>query len=125
MIAHATTAQCCTPGAPPVTDTRASELAHVFKALGDPARVKLFFLLSSSSTGEMCVCDLVEPLGLSQPTVSHHMKILVEAGLATREQRGRWAYFGAVAHPLLTAVEHLANRAPERMNHEPIEEPPR
>ena len=74
----------------------AQDLAKIFKALGDPARVRLISLIASSENQEACVCDLIEPLGLSQPTVSHHMKQLVDAGLVTREQRGRWAFYRLV-----------------------------
>ncbi|MGI9585986.1 MAG: ArsR/SmtB family transcription factor [Acidimicrobiia bacterium] len=68
-------------------------MAATLKALADPTRLRLFSLVASS--GEQCACDLTEPLGVSQPTVSHHLKILLEAGLVTREQRGRWAYYSA------------------------------
>jgi len=68
-------------------------MATTLKALADPTRLRLFSLISSS--GEQCGCDLTEPLGVSQPTVSHHLKILLDAGLVTREQRGRWAYYSA------------------------------
>lgn len=98
---------CCAPGALPLGDEQAADLARVFKALGDPARVKLFSLIVASAPGEMCVCDLTDPVGLSQPTVSHHMKLLVDAGLVTREQRGRWAYYAPTPGPLLAAVRHL------------------
>ncbi|GAA1628273.1 ArsR/SmtB family transcription factor [Leucobacter chromiireducens] len=96
-------ASCCPPPVDAmVDDATALELAKVFKALGDPNRVKLFSLITASASGEMCVCDLTAPVGLSQPTVSHHMKLLVEAGLVTREQRGKWAYYqptiGALAN---------------------------
>jgi ArsR family transcriptional regulator, arsenate/arsenite/antimonite-responsive transcriptional repressor len=90
-IATPETMTCCTSGAM-LDDTVAHDLARVFKALGDPTRVKLMSMIVGSSAGEMCVCDLTAPVGLSQPTVSHHMKLLVEAGLVAREQRGRWAY---------------------------------
>lgn len=101
---------CCTPGAEPaVDDATAQDLAKVFKALGDPTRVKLLSLIATSVDGEMCVCDLTEPVGLSQPTVSHHMKLLVEAGLATREQRGRWAYYRPVTGTLAEAARVLAS----------------
>ena len=73
-------------------DAAADRLASVFKALADPARVKLLSLIAASETGEACVCDLTAPLGLRQPTVSHHMKMLVDTGLVSREQRGKWAY---------------------------------
>lgn len=71
----------------------AERVARVFKALGDPTRVRLLSLIAAGTGGEACICDLTEPVGLSQGTVSHHMKLLAEAGLVTREQRGRWAYF--------------------------------
>lgn len=91
-----------------VTDVDAQHLAKVFKALGDPTRVKLLSLIAASASGEMCVCDLTEPVGLSQPTVSHHMKQLVEAGLVTRQQRGRWAYYSPVTSVLAAATRRLA-----------------
>jgi ArsR family transcriptional regulator, arsenate/arsenite/antimonite-responsive transcriptional repressor len=84
---------CCGPlGAPVLSDEEAAATADVFKALADPARVRILNVLATS--GEpVCVCHLVEPLGLSQPTVSHHLKRLTDAGLLEREQRGKWAYF--------------------------------
>lgn len=106
--AEASSAECCAPNETPLDDDQAADLARVFKALGDPARVKLFSLIATSQSGEMCVCDLTAPVKLAQPTVSHHMKILVDAGLVTREQRGRWAYYAATPGALLTAVGHLA-----------------
>lgn len=81
-------------------------MATQLKALSDPARLRLISLIASN--GEMCGCDLTEPLGLSQPTVSHHLKILANAGLVRREKRGKWAYFSVndaelehVAHSLV------------------------
>lgn len=97
---------CCAPSAE-IDETRAEQVAKVFKALGDPTRVRLLAMIAESPSGEMCMCDLTGPVGLSQPTVSHHMKLLVEAGLATREQRGRWAYFQAVTDPLTEATKAL------------------
>lgn len=98
-------ATCCTPATDAVVDdATAQNLAKVFKALGDPTRVKLLSLITASTNGEMCVCDLTEPVGLSQPTVSHHMKLLVEAGLVTREQRGRWAYYQPTTGTLTNAA---------------------
>src|SRR5699024_704301 len=96
-------APCCVLGET-IDDTVAQDLARVFKALGDPTRVKLMAMIVGSSEGEMCVCDLTEPVGLSQPTVSHHMKLLVEAGLVTREQRGTWAYYQPTTDPPATAA---------------------
>lgn len=87
-------AACCPPLTGGVLDTAAAErLASVFKALADPARVKLVSLIAASDGGEACICDLTEPLGLTQPTVSHHMKMLVDSGLVSRDQRGKWAYY--------------------------------
>ena len=84
----------------------AKRLARMFKALGDPTRVRLLSMIAAQAGAEACVCDLTEPVGLSQPTVSHHMKQLVDAGLVTREQRGKWAYYALVPEALamLSAV---------------------
>ena len=93
MSALAEPVVCCAPlAAPALSDAEAEATAELFKALGDPARVRLVNLLARAD-GEVCLCELIEPVGLSQPTVSHHMKKLVEAGLVEREQRGRWAFF--------------------------------
>ena len=93
-LTTADVAACCSPLTGGVLDTVAAErLAWVFKALADPARVKLVSLIAASEGGEACICDLTEPLGLSQPTVSHHMKLLVDSGLVSRDQRGKWAYY--------------------------------
>lgn len=75
----------------PLGPDEAAALADALKALADPARLRLVSIISSC--GEACVCDLQESLGLSQPTISHHLKVLTEAGVLTREQRGRWAYY--------------------------------
>jgi ArsR family transcriptional regulator, arsenate/arsenite/antimonite-responsive transcriptional repressor len=92
---------CCssvTGGALEVEE--AERLARMFKALGDPTRVRLVSLIAAQPDHEACICDLVEPVGLSQPTVSHHMKQLVEAGIVVREQRGRWAFYRLVEETL-------------------------
>lgn len=104
---HTQSSCCATPEGRIVGDAEAQRLAKVFKALGDPTRVKLLSLISASASAEMCLCDLTEPVGLSQPTVSHHMKQLVEAGLVVREQRGRWAYYSAVTSVLTAATGAL------------------
>ena len=84
---------CCAPlGARSLSDDQAEATARVFKALADPHRVKIVNLLATSPT-PVCVCEFTDPLGLSQPTVSHHLKQLVQAGLLEREQRGTWAYY--------------------------------
>jgi ArsR family transcriptional regulator, arsenate/arsenite/antimonite-responsive transcriptional repressor len=84
---------CCAPlAAPLLSDEEAEATAALFRSLADPARVRIVNVLATSAE-PVCVCELIEPLGLSQPTVSHHLKKLVDAGLLHREQRGRWAYF--------------------------------
>ena len=84
---------CCKPlSAPALTEEAALDTAELFRALADPARVRIVNVLATS--GEpVCICNLVEPLGLSQPTVSHHMKKLADVGIVEREQRGRMAYY--------------------------------
>ena len=83
---------CCAPlAASSLSDEEAAATAELFKALGDPTRVRIVNLIARSG-GEVCACDLNEPVGLAQPTVSHHLKKLVDAVLE-REQRGKWAYF--------------------------------
>ncbi|GAB2458757.1 hypothetical protein GCM10027265_04910 [Jatrophihabitans fulvus] len=87
----------------------AERLARVFKALSDPTRIRLLSLIAAADSGEACICDLTEPVGLSQPTVSHHMKSLVDAGLVTREQRGRWAFYAVVPEALQGASAALTS----------------
>jgi len=104
MAAVETAVACCAPlAAPTLDDEEALATAELFSALGDPARVRIVNLLATSSE-PVCACELYEPLGLAQPTVSHHLKKLVEAGLLDREQRGKWAYFSVRRD----AVEKLA-----------------
>jgi ArsR family transcriptional regulator, arsenate/arsenite/antimonite-responsive transcriptional repressor len=95
---------CCVPLSAPLLDAEeAVATAELFKALGDPARVRIVNVLATSEEA-VCVCELIEPLGLAQPTVSHHLKKLLDAGLLEREQRGKWAYFSLRRD----AVEKLA-----------------
>jgi ArsR family transcriptional regulator len=85
---------CCQPVlSEPLDGGEAIELAAAFKVLADPVRLLLLSLIANASAGEMCACDLVTPTGRSQPTVSHHLSILTDAGLLRREQRGKWVYF--------------------------------
>ncbi|HEY7223155.1 MAG TPA: metalloregulator ArsR/SmtB family transcription factor [Micromonosporaceae bacterium] len=83
----------------------ANALAGVLKALADPARLRLLSLIQASPEGEACVCDLTAPIGLSQPTVSHHLRILTESGLLEREKRGVWAYYRLVP----AAIQQVAD----------------
>lgn len=84
----------------PLGAAEAEEVAAALRVVADPARLRLLSLISTAEGGEACVCNLTEPLGLSQPTVSHHLKVLVDAGLLEREQRGRWAYYRVVPERL-------------------------
>ena len=85
---------CCQPFLSRALDEeRAERLASALKVLADPTRLRLVSLIAAQDPAEACVCNLTEPLGLSQPTVSHHLKVLTEAGIVDREQRGRWAFF--------------------------------
>ena len=88
---------CCTPvRSDALDDEQAELLARTFAALGDPVRLKLLSLIASADGGEICSCDLTGPVGRSQPTVSHHLKILFEAGLVERDKRGLWVWYRAV-----------------------------
>jgi ArsR family transcriptional regulator len=85
---------CCEPVLEaPLDESEAEELAAAFKVLADPARLRLLSLIGNAPAGEVCACDLVAPLGRSQPTVSHHLSVLVDAGLLRREKRGKWAWY--------------------------------
>ena len=98
---------CCAPLLrEPITADQAAGLARMLKALADPTRLRLVSLVAGHDDGEACVCDLTEPLGLTQPTISHHLKVLVGAGIFTRDKRGVWAYYALVPEALnaLSAV---------------------
>lgn len=88
---------CCSPlTRESITEENAANLASSLKALADPARLRIISMVAAHEDAEACVCDLTEPLGLGQPTVSHHLKILVDAGYLTRSKRGTWAYYKLV-----------------------------
>jgi len=90
-------AACCAPlTRDPLTQSQADDLARSLKAIADPARLRLLSIIAASEGQEACVCDLTEPLDIGQPTVSHHLKILAEAGFVTRSKRGTWAYYALV-----------------------------
>lgn len=92
---------CCTPLVrEPLTASQAAGLAHILKAIADPTRLRLVSMVAAHEGGEACVCDLTDPLGLTQPTISHHLKILVDAGIFTRDKRGKWAYYALVPSAL-------------------------
>ena len=88
------TDRCCTSVlASPLDASQAAELASGFTALADPVRLRVLSILAAAPEGEVCVCDFVEPLGRSQPTISHHLRILGEAGLVHGDRRGRWVWY--------------------------------
>lgn len=87
---------------------QADELATALKVLAEPSRLRLLSLIQAQPSGEACVCHLTTPLGLSQPTVSHHLRVLLDAGLVTREQRGSWAYFRVIPEALERLRQLLA-----------------
>ena len=98
--------ECCAAGT--LMDAAdAARLAQVFKALADPTRVRLLALVAAAPDGTACACHLTDELGIAQPTLSHHLRRLVDAGLLTREQRGRWAHYTAVPTTLALARDFL------------------
>jgi ArsR family transcriptional regulator, arsenate/arsenite/antimonite-responsive transcriptional repressor len=104
----ATVAVSCPPLlAGPLDPEQAESLASALKAIADPARLRLLSLIQSQPDGEACVCHLTEPLGLTQPTVSHHLRVLLQAGLVEREQRGSWAHYRVVPGQLESLRELL------------------
>lgn len=113
LPATAASTTCCSePSAAGISTPDAEGLARSLKALADPARIRLLSIIAAHAGGEACVCDLIEPLGLSQPTVSHHLKVLTESGFVTRDKRGAWAYYtirpAAIAHVVGHLQEHLS-----------------
>lgn len=102
---------CCPPVAPPAsghTPEAAADLARKFKALGDPVRLRLLTLVAGHPGGEACVCDISDGFDLSQPTISHHLKVLREAGLLDCERRGTWVYYWVVPGALQDLSTMLA-----------------
>ena len=100
---------CCAPLVrQPLSEGQSANLARVFKALGDPVRLRLLSLIASRRGGEVCVCDLTGEFDVSQPTISHHLKVLREVGLLTSERRGTWVYYTVVAGALTALAEVLA-----------------
>ena len=101
---------CCAPVlASALSEEEAVDLAAAFKVLADPARLRLLSMIASADADEACACDLVEPIGKSQPTVSHHLAVLTDAGLLEREKRGKWAYYRAVPERLAVLRDALGS----------------
>jgi ArsR family transcriptional regulator, arsenate/arsenite/antimonite-responsive transcriptional repressor len=110
----ATESLCCSPlMRQPLTDDQSVELARVFKALGDPVRLRLLSLIASHAGGEACVCDLTDAFDLTGPTISHHLKVLREAGIIDGERRGTWIYYRVLPTTLqaLSSVLMTPDRA--------------
>lgn len=100
---------CCSPVArEAITPENAASLSKSLRALADPSRLRLISMVAAHEGGEACVCDLTEPLDLGQPTVSHHLKILVGAGFLSRSKRGTWAYYRLVPGTLDSVASLLA-----------------
>jgi ArsR family transcriptional regulator len=96
-------AACCAPMVrEPLGAEAAAEMSRMFKALSDPIRLRLLSLIASHEGGEACVCDLIGPFDVSQPTISHHLKVLREAGLVDSERRGTWVYYWVLPDALAT-----------------------
>ena len=96
-----TSVACCMPvTTAPLSAAAADQLARTLKAIAEPTRLRLLSLIAAHHNGEACVCELTDPVGLSQPTVSHHLKVLVDAGLLTREKRGVWAFYTLIPEAL-------------------------
>jgi ArsR family transcriptional regulator len=109
VLVPETDGACCAPASLPALGAEeALKKSLVFKALADPNRLRLLSMVKAEAAGESCVCDLTGPLDLGQPTVSHHLKILVDAGLLHREKRGTWAYYSLVPGALEQTAGLLA-----------------
>lgn len=109
LTASTTVEVCCAPiTGTPLTAPEADQLAALLKAIAEPTRLRLLSLVAAHEGGEACVCDLTDPVGLSQPTVSHHLKVLVDAGLLIREKRGVWAYYRLVPDRLSQISQALS-----------------
>jgi ArsR family transcriptional regulator, arsenate/arsenite/antimonite-responsive transcriptional repressor len=104
---------CCEPVLEDALDADgAADLAAAFKVLSDPVRLRLLSLIATTDGGEVCACDLVEPTGRTQPTVSHHLAVLADAGLVRREKRGRWVWYRADPARLAVLRDALSVPAP-------------
>jgi ArsR family transcriptional regulator len=109
MLDSGDTVACCPPlTAQPLSQAQADQVAPLFKALADPVRLRLMSLVASHTGGEACVCDLNDAFDLSQPTISHHLKVLHDAGLLEREKRGVWAYYRIRAEALASVAALVA-----------------
>ncbi|GAB3442233.1 metalloregulator ArsR/SmtB family transcription factor [Phycicoccus ginsengisoli] len=109
----------CGGSAPrPISRDEAERRATLLKAVADPARLQLLSIVKGSDSGEACVCDMAEAVGLTQPTVSHHLRVLVEAGLLTKERRGTWAWFTLVPDRIAEVATFLDSPMPPNVSSE-------
>ncbi len=106
-MSDTTATSCCTGAGQPVAVADAQSMADVLGALADPVRLQILSIIARSSSGEVCACDFVGPIERSQPTISHHLKILAEAGLITGDKRGRWIWYRTVPGRIAAVHEHL------------------
>ena len=112
LLTPADTAACCSPlTVEPLTMQQAEQVAPLLKALADPVRLRLMSLIASRDSSEACVCDLNDAFDLSQPTISHHLKVLHEAGLVDRDKRGVWVYYRARTAALASLGALVGNPA--------------
>lgn len=106
---------CCDPVLEsPLSEAESEDLAAALRVLADPVRLRLLSLVAAAPEGDVCACDLVQPLGRSQPTVSHHLSVLTDAGLLDREKRGRWVHYRVVPERLEVLRDALAVPTPLR-----------
>ena len=113
VLDPAGTAACCPPlSAEPLSQAQAEQVAPLLKALADPVRLRLMSLVASHPGGEACVCDLNGAFDLTQPTISHHLKVLHEAGLLDREKRGVWVYYRARTQALASLGALIGTASP-------------
>jgi ArsR family transcriptional regulator, arsenate/arsenite/antimonite-responsive transcriptional repressor len=111
VLSPAETAACCPPlSREPLSAEQAGQVAPLLKALADPVRLRLMSLIASHPGGEACVCDLTGAFDLSQPTISHHLKVLHEASLVEREKRGVWVYYRALTEALASLGALIGDR---------------
>lgn len=112
LLSPAEIAACCPPlSREPLSTEQAERVAPMLKALADPVRLRLMSLVASQAGGEACVCDLTGAFDLSQPTISHHLKVLHESGLLEREKRGVWVYYRAAPSALASLAALIGDQA--------------